>query len=61
MSRLPVDSDKFREALDMQWRNVDVCAEEKVDRENPDYARYMAKSTIVGIIKSLLEYRHRTT
>ena len=40
-STQPVDSERFREALEYQWLNLDVCVGEKVDRANPDYARYM--------------------
>ncbi|HSL51723.1 MAG TPA: hypothetical protein VK878_21860 [Candidatus Deferrimicrobiaceae bacterium] len=47
-SGLPVDSDRFREALAQQWLNLDVCTGEKVDRANPDYARYMRLETREG-------------
>jgi len=40
-SAQPHDSDRFREGLEAQWRNIDVCVGERVDRANPDYARYM--------------------
>ena len=48
MSRQPVDSPQFREALDWQWKNVDLCAGEKISRTQPDYSRYMAMNTTVG-------------
>jgi hypothetical protein len=41
MSRLPYDSERYRQALDWQWKNLDVCAGETVDRANPDYTKYM--------------------
>jgi hypothetical protein len=44
----PVDSERFREALEYQWLNLDVCTGEKVDRGNPDYARYMRLETKDG-------------
>jgi hypothetical protein len=44
----PVESDRYREALEQQWRNLDVCTGEKVDRANPDYARYMPLETHEG-------------
>jgi hypothetical protein len=47
-STQPVDSARFREALELQWRNIDVCAGETVDRANPDYARYMQLETREG-------------
>jgi len=47
-SGLPVESDRFREALEQQWLNLDVCTGEKVDRANPDYARYMRLETREG-------------
>jgi len=48
MSTLPVESERFRDALEYQWRNLDVCVGEKVDRANPDYARYMGLETKDG-------------
>jgi hypothetical protein len=47
-SALPADSDRFREAIEAQWRNLDVCTGERVDRANPDYARYMRLETREG-------------
>jgi tetratricopeptide (TPR) repeat protein len=48
MSTLPADSPRYREALEYQWLNLDACAGEKVDRTNPDYARYMRLETKEG-------------
>jgi hypothetical protein len=47
-SGLPVESDRYREGLEQQWRNLDVCTGQTVDRANPDYARYMALETKEG-------------
>jgi len=47
-STQPVDSDRYRDALEQQWRNLDVCVGERVDRANPDYARYMRLETREG-------------
>ena len=47
-STQPVDSARFREALEAEWRNLDVCVGETVDRANPDYARYMRLETREG-------------
>jgi hypothetical protein len=44
----PVESERFREALELQWLNLDVCTGERVDRANPDYARYMRLETREG-------------
>jgi len=44
----PYDSARFREGLEAQWLNLDVCVGEKVDRVNPDYARYMRLETNEG-------------
>jgi hypothetical protein len=44
----PVESDRFREAVEQQWLNLDVCTGETVDRTNPDYARYMGLETHEG-------------
>ena len=48
MSGQPVDTPQFREALDWQWKNLDLCAGEKISRSEPDYLRYMGQSTTVG-------------
>jgi hypothetical protein len=41
MSPMPADSAQFQEGLEWQWRNLEECVNEKVDRKNPDYAKYM--------------------
>lgn len=48
MSRLPADSPRFKEGLEWQWRNLDVCVGERFDRENPDYSKYMRLETKEG-------------
>jgi hypothetical protein len=48
MSRLPADSPRFKEGLEWEWRNLDVCVEERMDRTNPDYTKYMALETNEG-------------
>jgi hypothetical protein len=45
---LPHDSPRFREALEAQWLNLDVCVGERVDRANPDYVRFMRLETREG-------------
>jgi hypothetical protein len=47
-SSQPHDSDRFKQALEYFWLNLDVCVEEKVDRANPDFARYMRLETREG-------------
>jgi tetratricopeptide (TPR) repeat protein len=48
VSAQPHDSSRFREGLDAQWLNLDVCVGERIDRANPDYARYMRLETKDG-------------
>jgi hypothetical protein len=48
LSRLPADSPRFKEGLEWQWRELDVCTQERVDRTNPDYSRYMTLETREG-------------
>jgi hypothetical protein len=48
MSPQPADSPRFREGLEWEWRNLDVCAQEKIDRANPDYSKYMSSETKEG-------------
>jgi hypothetical protein len=38
LSLRPHDDERFGEALDWQWRAVDLCCREKVDRDRPDIA-----------------------
>lgn len=47
-SRLPADSKQFKQALQWQWQDLDVCVNGKVDRANPAFARYMALETTEG-------------
>ncbi len=48
MSGEPADSARFKEALEWQWLTLDECAQEKVDRRNPDYSKYMRLETKKG-------------
>ena len=48
MALNPVGSKQFAEALEMQWRNADVCIGGKIDRKRPDFAPYMAAATTEG-------------
>jgi hypothetical protein len=41
MSGEPANSARFKEALEWQWQTLDECAQEKIDRENLDYSKYM--------------------
>lgn len=48
MSQLPHTDSRYAEALDYQWKNLDVCADEKIDRHTADFSKYMARETAVG-------------
>lgn len=48
MSNQPATSERFRQALEWQWKTLDLCAGETVDRQNPDFGRYMARATTEG-------------
>jgi hypothetical protein len=48
MAALPVDSPRFKEAIDYQWLNLDVCVGEKISRSSPDYRKYMHLETKEG-------------
>ncbi|MBS0357657.1 MAG: hypothetical protein JSS53_00080, partial [Proteobacteria bacterium] len=48
MSILPANSKNFKEGLEWQWKTLDVCIGEKIDRKNPDYSPYMKLETTVG-------------
>jgi hypothetical protein len=47
-SRLPPSSDRFKDGLEYQWRTLDTCIGETIDRANPDYARYYRLETHTG-------------
>ncbi len=44
----PAGDDKFQEGVDDLWKNLDLCAGEKIDRANPDYKKFMASDTTTG-------------
>jgi len=48
VSPQPANSDRFKQALEWQWQTLDACVNEKVDRGNPDYAKYMRLETTEG-------------
>jgi hypothetical protein len=48
MSRQPADSERFKQALEWQWQNIDDCVGEKVDRQSANYASYMHLETTQG-------------
>lgn len=48
MSNQPMDSTLYKQAVNWQWRTLDLCAEHKVDRQNPDYRPYMKLETQTG-------------
>ncbi len=48
MSVLPSQSDRFKEGLEWQWRTLDLCADEKIDRHHPDFSPYMQRETQQG-------------
>ena len=49
MSQKPSDSPRFKEALEWQWQNLDVCAGEEVSRTTGDYSPYMRLQTMEGV------------
>lgn len=49
MSSQPADSDRYKQALEWQWQNLDVCVGKKVDRKSAEYAKYMPQATDKGI------------
>ena len=48
LSRLPHTDPRYAEAVEYQWRNIDVCIGEKIDRRSPEGAKYMALETTTG-------------
>ena len=48
VSGRPRDSERFKEGLERQWRTLDLCSGEKIDRSNPDFGKYMSLATSEG-------------
>ena len=48
MSTQPADSERFKQALEWQWRTLDVCAGTAVDRRQPAFDSYMRLQTKEG-------------
>lgn len=48
MSVLPEDSKQFKEGLQWQWKTLDLCAGERVNRNDPDFKKYMHRETKMG-------------
>lgn len=44
MSGLDRDNPYFKEAIDFFWKNIDVCIDQKIDRQNPDIAPFFPKT-----------------
>jgi len=49
LSQLPFDDPQYAEAVEDQWRNLDVCAERHLDRNNPDMRPSFGKETHDGV------------
>jgi len=47
-SVLPATSKRFQRALEWQWKTIDVCVGEKIDRGNPDMSPYLHLATTEG-------------
>lgn len=47
-SALPATSERFKRALWWQWKTIDVCVGEKINRANPDYSPYLHLATTEG-------------
>lgn len=48
MSNQPAGSPRFAQALQWQWRNVDVCIGRKFDRAEPEFAPFVGMQTTSG-------------
>lgn len=48
MSKLPAQSDYYQTALEWQWKTLDLCAGEKINRQNPSFKPFMYRETLVG-------------
>jgi hypothetical protein len=48
MSGAPAGSKQFKQAIDWEWENLDVCVGEKVDRHTAGYTKYLKQETTEG-------------
>ena len=48
LSGLPFTDPMYAEAVEYQWRNIDVCVGEKFDRRGADATKYLALETTTG-------------
>ncbi len=48
MSQQPAHSERYQKAIAWQWETLDRCAGEKIDRNNPDFSRFMHQATTEG-------------
>jgi len=48
LSTKPADTSEFKQGLEWQWENLDICVGEKVNRTDPDYSSSVSKVTTVG-------------
>lgn len=48
MSTLPSHSDYFKKGIEWQWKTLDLCAEHRIDRKNPDFSPYLKLETQTG-------------
>lgn len=48
MSSLPSNDKFFKQGLEWQWRTLDLCAGQKLNRRNPDFSPYMYRETQRG-------------
>ncbi|SMF18240.1 hypothetical protein [Pseudobacteriovorax antillogorgiicola] len=52
LSNRKADDDLLDLAIDWQWKNLDVCTGESVNRDNPDYSQYMNQETKKGVMRA---------
>jgi hypothetical protein len=48
MSTLKPSDPHFKEGLEWQWKTLDLCAGQKINRQHPDFSPYMRNETTVG-------------
>ncbi|CEK09524.1 hypothetical protein [Legionella hackeliae] len=48
MSSLSYEDKHFKEGLEWQWKTLDLCAGEKINRHSPGFAKYMSQETTAG-------------
>lgn len=52
MSTLDPHSNQYKEGLSWQWKTLDICAGQQINRANPDFSPYLSRETHQGPMRA---------